>query len=234
MAALAVAAMFAAAVPANAAVARIKCESWNFQPASCPVDRIDDVRLVERQGGDCRQGRDWRYDRRAISVFNGCRAVFEVRYSGNYGGGGYPPPPPPQGVSIRCESWQYQPQRCPANTSGGVRITRVLGGDCQQGRTWGWDRGGIWVNGGCRAEFVTMAGGYPGGPGGGYPGGGYGGTIVECNSRNYQPARCPAVITRGVEIDRVLGGECIERRSWGWDGGAIWVNNGCRARFRVY
>ncbi|PZN92053.1 MAG: hypothetical protein DCF31_17950, partial [Alphaproteobacteria bacterium] len=73
-------------------------------------------------------------------------------------------------------------------------------------------------------------------PGGGYPGGfnpGGNGQVIECSSRNYRPARCAATIRAGAEVERVLGGECIQGRSWGWDRGGIWVNNGCRARFRI-
>jgi hypothetical protein len=25
---------------------------------------------------------------------------------------------------------------------------------CIQGKTWGWDRKGVWVSDGCRAEFI--------------------------------------------------------------------------------
>lgn len=228
----AIAAMIGLAAPASAqSVQRVKCESWNYQPASCPAYNVAEARLVEHKAGNCLQGRDWRYDQRGIYVFNGCRAVFEVR---SYGAGGYPGAGYPgggyQGNVIRCESRDYRNQRCPANTSGGVRLQRVIGSSpCREGQTWGWDRSGVWVSNGCRAEFVVN-GGYIGG---GNPGGGYGRTI-ECNSRNYQPARCSVNVGNGVDIVTVLGGECIRGRSWGWDRNSIWVNDGCRARFRVY
>lgn len=36
-----------------------------------------------------------------------------------------------------------------------IELTRQLSrGDCQYGRTWGVDRGEVWVDRGCRAEFV--------------------------------------------------------------------------------
>ena len=218
---------------------RIKCESRNYQPAQCAVGTIIDVRLAQRLGGNCRQGPDWRFDRRSIFVANGCRAIFDVQtdnYGGGsgYPGGGYPgggyPGGGGYGEVVRCESNDYRTVRCPMNTNGGVRISRQISNTpCQRGRNWNFDRGGVWVKDGCRAEFVT------GGGGGGWGGGG-GNTSgsIECSSRNYQPARCGATINRGVTIDRVLGGECIEGRTWGWDNRGIWVNNGCRARFRIY
>lgn len=54
--------------------------------------------------------------------------------------------------TIRCESWNYRYARCNANTSDGVRLGRVLGGDCNRSN-WGTARNYIWVNNGCRAEF---------------------------------------------------------------------------------
>lgn len=59
----------------------------------------------------------------------------------NYGGG-----------TIRCESWNYRYARCNADTRDGVRLSRVLGGDCSR-RNWGSGRNHVWVNNGCRAEF---------------------------------------------------------------------------------
>ncbi|MBC7506495.1 MAG: DUF3011 domain-containing protein, partial [Sandarakinorhabdus sp.] len=146
---------------------------------------------------------------------------------GGFPGGGFPG----GGQIVRCESWQFRPARCAMNTRGGARIQRVIAGDCRQGN-WGFDRNGVWVVNGCRADFIAGNGG---GIGGGWGGGGNPGMqTIECNSINYRPARCPALIRSGVQIERVLGGECIQNRSWGFDGGAIWVNNGCRARFRVF
>lgn len=56
------------------------------------------------------------------------------------------------GQIIRCESWNYRYARCSANTRDGVRLSRVLAGDCSR-RNWGSDRNAVWVNNGCRAEF---------------------------------------------------------------------------------
>jgi hypothetical protein len=58
---------------------------------------------------------------------------------------------------IRCESFQtggYGRKYCPANTRGGVRLSRTLGNsECVEGSSWGYDGGGVWVDQGCRAEF---------------------------------------------------------------------------------
>ena len=43
---------------------------------------------------------------------------------------------------------------CRVDTRGGVRMIRQLSKTpCRQNRTWGYERGGVWVDGGCRAEF---------------------------------------------------------------------------------
>ena len=73
------------------------------------------------------------------------------------------------GSTVRCESRNYRLQECRADTRGGVRLVRQLGGNCRQGATWGTRPGIIWVNNGCRAEFQTRyGGGNGGGNGGGY------------------------------------------------------------------
>ena len=222
--------MLAMAAPASAQYSsQVKCESIKYRPAECVVGNIADVRVSRMLGGMCRQGIEWRYDRRAIYVNNGCRAYFDVRL-GNQGGGyggGYG-----SSQAVRCESRDYRPQRCTMDTRGGVHIQRVIGNaPCSEGQSWGYDRNAVWVSSGCRADFVA-GGAYAGG--GGWHDNNGNGRIIECNSRDYRPARCSAEIERGASIERVLGGECIQGRTWGWDRKSIWVNDGCRARFRVY
>lgn len=71
---------------------------------------------------------------------------------GGYPGGGYGPPR----QQIACSSRDYATVRCPADTRRGVRLVRQTSNSaCVQGRSWGYDRGGVWVNGGCRAVFVV-------------------------------------------------------------------------------
>lgn len=229
-----VSALFIAAPASAQSNTRITCESWQFRYAQCPVPNAIDARISRVIAGDCRPG-NWGYDRSGVWVNNGCRAVFDVAVRGNggnwgnSGGSG-------GGQFVRCESWQFQPARCNMNTRGGVRIQRVIAGDCRQNQTWGWDRNAVWVNGGCRADFAAAGGGGGGnanwGNGGGSSGGG--GQIIECSSWQYQPARCNVRVQNSVVIDRVNGGECVQGRTWGWDRNAIWVTEGCRARFRVY
>lgn len=70
------------------------------------------------------------------------------------------------GRIVRCESWNYRYARCNLATSGGVRLVRLIAGDCRQGRTWGFDarRNFVWVNRGCRADFQGRHGNWNNGP----------------------------------------------------------------------
>jgi hypothetical protein len=48
---------------------------------------------------------------------------------------------------MRCESQNNQRNYCAADTRGGVTLIRqVSQAQCVQGRTWGFDARGIWVD----------------------------------------------------------------------------------------
>lgn len=58
--------------------------------------------------------------------------------------------------TIVCSSNHGDRVYCDADTRNGVMLVRQISGSpCDQGRTWGYDRRGIWVDRGCRAEFAT-------------------------------------------------------------------------------
>ena len=219
-------------------VGEAKCESWQHQYRRCPVPTDGNVALLRVEGGSCVQNQSWGFDRTSIWVNNGCRAVFGYGITNaGYPGGGRPGDGwagrGGYGGELRCESWQHQYRRCPANTGNRVAIRQVMGGDCVQGRSWGYDNAGVWVNNGCRAVFAY--GGYAGGggyPGGGYPGNqGYGGEVV-CESRDYRERACPVPTRMRVQLVQQLGSAaCVQNRSWRYDARAIYVREGCRGRF---
>ncbi len=62
--------------------------------------------------------------------------------------------PPAQAATMSCRS-DGGYQRCATDTSGGVVLQREVGGSCEEGRSWGFDPGGIWVDRGCAAEFAV-------------------------------------------------------------------------------
>jgi len=57
---------------------------------------------------------------------------------------------------VTCESVNGNRQVCRVDTSGGVTIHRQLSSTpCVQGRNWNLARGLIWVENGCRAQFLV-------------------------------------------------------------------------------
>lgn len=163
-----------------------------------------------------------------------------------YGGGGaygypgqgypdqsYPSPGYGQGGQrFRCESDGNRQRYCSVDTRGGVQMIRQLSSTpCLRGRNWDYDRNGVWVSHGCRAEFAT---GY--GNDGGYYGGGdnYGRDVIRCESSDNRTRQCAADTRGGVRLVRQLSSSaCIEGRNWGYDRNAIWVSQGCRAEFQL-
>lgn len=139
------------------------------------------------------------------------------------------------GQTVRCESRGNDRRECRADTRGGVQLQRVLGGRCQQNRDWGWRNDRIWVDNGCRADFRTGSFGGSGGSwdNGNNNGGNWNGNTIRCESRNYAYRECRTDTRGGVQLVRVLGGNCQMNRSWGWRNDLIWVDNGCRADFQT-
>lgn len=135
---------------------------------------------------------------------------------------------------VTCESKNYQRAECSVG-GGPVSMVRQLStppGDCIQARTWGFDtrRNTIWVSNGCRAEFSAQAA-RPPSPW--QPSG----ETVTCESQNYRYTEC-SVPGGPVGLVWQLStppGDCVMGRSWGFNASrnVIWVNNGCRAEFRV-
>jgi hypothetical protein len=166
------------------------------------------------------------------SSYGNAPSGYDPRYgsgSGRYGQGNRP------GSSvILCESNDGRVARCAADTRGGVRLVqRESKAACVEGRSWGQDPRGIWVSNGCRARFeVGSAYVAPGRGRGSDRGGG----IVVCESQNERRQLCavPGNV-RQVQLVRQLSDtQCRENANWGLQRGAIWVDRGCRAEFRVY
>jgi hypothetical protein len=56
---------------------------------------------------------------------------------------------------VRCESPKHRPAYCRVDTRRGVELYRKLSdAPCRYGTTWSYDRRGIYVDKGCRAEFL--------------------------------------------------------------------------------
>lgn len=100
-----------------------------------------------------RDGKSRNFSYEAI-VSNRSRNVSGIRYDwrgdwyGDGGSGSY------GGQIVYCASDDMRRHTYPINTSGGVRLVEQKSdAACVQGQSWGYDREGIWVDRGCRANF---------------------------------------------------------------------------------
>jgi hypothetical protein len=100
---------------------------------------------------------------------------------------------------ITCESTGYKYNYCGVRTQGRVIMMREIstGNLCRQGRGWGYDDNGIWVDRGCRAEFSY---GRDDGGGGAWGRAGE----MRCESIGYRYRYCN---DGGIWVDRGCRGE---------------------------
>ncbi|MCF7220223.1 DUF3011 domain-containing protein [Marilutibacter chinensis] len=129
----------------------VRCESEDKRTRHCPANTRGGVRLVRQLSSTaCIEGRNWGYDRNSVWVSQGCRAEF---VTGQGGGGGHRPDPGRDQI-VRCESRDGRQRRCNVRIEHQAVLLRQLSNSpCIRGTSWGWDRNGIWVGSGCRAEF---------------------------------------------------------------------------------
>lgn len=146
----------------------VRCASRNFQYSMCQVDtgmggRVTLVRQISN--ARCVEGSTWGANRAGVWVNQGCEGVFRVerRWSGGPGpGAGGPWQPGPdwnRDIRVRCGSPKFNYAMCQVDTGRGsnVRLVRQLSDTrCIEGRNWGWNRAGIWVDKGCSGEFVVQ------------------------------------------------------------------------------
>ena len=152
--------------------ARLRCESKNARYQLCQVAVRGNVRLVrEHSRADCVEGRSWGWSAAGIWVDHGCRGEFTYapRMAGGYGhgrddgrsrhddgrdGGSWGSGGRGGRGELRCESNRGRTVFCPAPVQGNVVLAKQLShAPCRYGDTWTFDRRGISVREGCRAEF---------------------------------------------------------------------------------
>lgn len=123
-----------------------------------------------------------------------------------------------------------------------VRLARQLSRTaCIEGRTWGFNRGSVWVNHGCRAEFEVRYRGRDNDWNNGWNRDrdwrdnnrwGSGSGTVICESVRNNPNTCRIDTRYGVTLVRQLSStRCREGHNWGVGNGDVWVDHGCRAEF---
>ncbi|MBW8367290.1 MAG: DUF3011 domain-containing protein [Arenimonas sp.] len=149
-------------------------------------------------------------------------------------------------AEVRCSSNDGRNRFCGVDTRGGVRLVRQESrSPCIQGRSWGYDRRGIWVSNGCRGRFQVGAGsGYRQADYGrgydqrGYSDFGYGAgpQVVRCESRDERQRFCrvPGGLRDAQIVRQLSHTRCQFNYNWGYQRDGIWVDLGCRAEFSVY
>lgn len=146
---------------------QVVCESKKGRTTYCSIDTRYGVEIIDQYSRTpCIEGDTWGYDRRGVWVQGGCRGVFvavaqPVRQRGRDDGYARDPQGYDDGedsaVLIRCESQGHEPFYCQMPTRGRVQLVNQLSrSSCNYGTDWGFDRRGVWVANGCRAEFAVQ------------------------------------------------------------------------------
>ena len=147
---------------------------------------------------------------------------------------------------VRCESKDGHRRRCSFDGPGRVSIRKQLSVTaCAEGESWGWRPGEIWVDDGCRADFLIERRRDRDRDRDDDRDGRYDRDrdrdhdrdrdrrLVLCESDGRR-RRCSADIRYGVDLNRQLSKrDCIRNETWGWDEDGVWVDNGCRAEFAI-
>lgn len=186
-----------------------------FQGRPVLVENISSTRCMEGVNFGGGGGVMW--------VDQGCRGRFAEAQGWGNGGN------PGDGQVVRCESINNRERTCGTPFQGRIVLARQLSkGACVEGQTWMQRGSSVTVRNGCRGEFA-QAGGWGGGGGwGGQPG-----YSVTCSSEDNRRRTCAWDRRQGrpVVIENISKTRCQEGSNWGWDGAALWVDRGCRARF---
>jgi hypothetical protein len=210
----------------------ITCSSNDGRRNFCNANTRGGVRLSRQiSGSACIQNQTWGFNNTSIWVDRGCRAEFIIGSGGggNWGGN-------QGGQTITCSSNNNNRNFCNADTRGGVRLSRQISGSpCVQNQTWGFNNNSIWVDRGCRAEFIVGGGNNnnwgPGRPG---QGGNNQFQTITCSSNDGRRNFCNVNTRGGVRLSRQISGSaCVQNQTWGFNNNSIWVDRGCRAEFIV-
>ncbi|MGF6419159.1 hypothetical protein ABH900_002662 [Stenotrophomonas sp. AN71] len=131
----------------------LRCESQFNKPQQCPIEgrmRLAKQLSVTR----CVEDQNWGQGRRVLWVTDGCRAEFVADEHGRGRWPGRGRDRDDDGERLVCESYEQKDKECRIRVRRDVRLIKQKSATpCIEDRNWGWDRRGVWVSDGCRAEF---------------------------------------------------------------------------------
>ncbi|WP_433969947.1 DUF3011 domain-containing protein [Tunturiibacter gelidiferens] len=127
-------------------------------------------------------------------------------------------------ITVTCSSNDGRRNWCDIGPSRDVRMARQISGSpCIQDETWGVDPRGLWVDRGCRADFIVRSGPPPPPP-----------ITVTCSSNNGDRNWCDIGPRTEVRLIRQISGSpCVRGQTWNIDNRGLWVDQGCRADFEA-
>lgn len=135
-----------------------------------------------------------------------------------------------QAQQITCSSQDNRRTTCRVNWRGAELRQQLSRARCVEGRTWGLERGALWVDKGCRGVFADSRRGWQ-------PGAGWDRQIqLTCQSQDKRYQLCQVDVGRNGSVrmqQQLSDASCVQNRSWGWNRAGVWVDQGCRARFVV-
>lgn len=171
--------LFAAATPVAHAQDHsrgdaVECRSNDMGRTRCAVSWRD-ARMVEQLSETaCVRGENWDVDRRGLWVNRGCSGRFvdarrherDSAYRGDRRDGGDRGDRDQHGwnpgkdwdsrFDVVCESNDFQYRFCAVDLGGAGRVSlarQISNSACVEGRNFGSNRAGVWVDQGCAAEF---------------------------------------------------------------------------------
>lgn len=134
---------------------------------------------------------------------------------------------------VKCSSKDGDFKRC--KVSGIKKISnmsvkkRYSDSKCKKGYSYGYDKKSIWVDHGCRAKFNVR---YKKSSSSKYKT-----KSVKCSSKDHDFKRCRVKHAKKIKNmsvkKRYSDASCKKGYSYGYSKKSIWVDHGCRAKFKV-
>lgn len=212
--------------------ARVVCGARGIARQQCGADLRGYVfsRLVDAAGSHCEIGRNFGYSDAAVWVEQNCGGEFFCVYRGARTAVPVAAGAGSADRAVRCESQDGRPASCPMDLSTLVLrdIRQLSRTQCVDRQNWRWDDRGVYVDQGCRADFVfgprtdsqsTAAAAA---------------RSVACSSRDGRRADCPADLSgyamRGFR--QVSRSACLAGQSFGHTDRGVWAGQGCRVELQ--